>query len=359
MSGLFNVFRTGSRRRRPAFTLVELLVVIAIIGILIALLLPAVQSAREAARRMQCTNNLKQLGLALHNYHDSFKCFPPGYVFHAEGKSGNGGGNSCQWGWNVFLFPYMEQKPLQDALRPNDWRLQEFLQGSNWNNGGRELAQTSIETLVCPSANNPLLNTERKITGGGGQRTCATSNYVGNRGLRNSVRADDGGGVLFGNSEVKFADITDGTSNVIGAGERRYGWTGGTKAALWIGVGDPTSAWKTGNAAENDSDVSAVSAAHCWKLNGPVNYHQRRGYGSNHPDGANFLLCDGSCRFVSDQIEFDLGGKPDKFSQPLNDTSNPDSWINAADDPPGFPENQGVFQLLGMREDNMPIPEGF
>ena len=100
--------------RRPAFTLVELLVVIAIIGILIALLLPAVQAAREAARRSQCTNNLKQIGLALHNYHDTHKSFPTGMVTFWPDPPGSHVTDEPVWGWAALVLPFIEQKPLHD-----------------------------------------------------------------------------------------------------------------------------------------------------------------------------------------------------------------------------------------------------
>ena len=106
--------------RHKGFTLIELLVVIAIIGVLIALLLPAVQAAREAARRSQCTNNLKQIGLGLHNYHGALNCFPPGYLSTPFPSGANVGDNSGPgWGWLAMALPYMEQR---DAVRQHQFR---------------------------------------------------------------------------------------------------------------------------------------------------------------------------------------------------------------------------------------------
>ena len=119
MSGTRTDRQSGDPRLMRAFTLVELLVVISIIGVLMALLLPAVQAARETARRMQCQNNLHQIGIAMHNYHDAIKCFPPGYVSVAVDVE--------EWGWTVFLLPYMQRKPLYHELNPRDRRLADVL----------------------------------------------------------------------------------------------------------------------------------------------------------------------------------------------------------------------------------------
>src|SRR5438093_341312 len=145
------LFSQANRRRRDAFTLVELLVVIAIIGVLVALLLPAVQAAREASRRSKCTNNSKQLGLALHNYHDVFKVFPINYAQSAQGfngPSGNSGDNdSRQCSWMALILPYIEQSNLYNSI--------------NWNLGMKDaggrptsnvaIAQTVVPVFRCPS----------------------------------------------------------------------------------------------------------------------------------------------------------------------------------------------------------------
>lgn len=144
-----------STTNRRGFTLIELLVVIAIIAILIALLLPAVQQAREAARRSQCRNNLKQIGLALHNYHDNYNAFPPGALAmnvttgvayklgDAEPSRSNVGGG---WGWSTFILPFIDQAPLYSSLNPN---------GNNFPLNPTALTRTILPVYICPSEASP------------------------------------------------------------------------------------------------------------------------------------------------------------------------------------------------------------
>ena len=137
--------RVRSPRVRPAFTLVELLVVIAIIGILVALLLPAIQAAREAARRTQCVNNLKQIGIGLQNYHDTFRSFPPGTLFWpAAGANPNG--DNQMWGWSALLLPFVEQATLHDQMRVTTWTLRQLLN----NNANRNFGADTPDGLPVP-----------------------------------------------------------------------------------------------------------------------------------------------------------------------------------------------------------------
>ena len=207
------------RNRRRGFTLIELLVVIAIIAILVALLLPAVQQAREAARRSSCKNNLKQIGVALHNYHDTYSMLPPGYVRQHTDDNGN-------WGWGAFILPAMEQKntfETADVAGPTS------LSGAIGNGTMRAALQKGIANWRCPSDTGPELNNQRKING----QSLATSNYVASnstKSLCNNYTGNAGGncnnganGPFVMNRGTRFRDITDGTSNTIAVGER--GWT--------------------------------------------------------------------------------------------------------------------------------------
>ena len=185
-----NVRRSNCQR---GFTLIELLVVIAIIAILIALLLPAVQQAREAARRSTCKNNLKQIGLAMHNYHETFGMFPPGYV--EEILNTNGGhvaDNEGHWAWNALLLPYLDQQALYDQYRMNEpWDSEHNL----------KIAETVVPVFSHPSSSKP-----------------ANTGYF----------VVVGDGTAFGSKEgVSFKEITDGTSNTIAVVEakRDVPWT--------------------------------------------------------------------------------------------------------------------------------------
>jgi len=200
----------NARFRRPGFTLVELLVVIAIIGILVALLLPAVQAAREAARRMQCSNNLKQIGLAMHNHHDTYKTFPSGGLGWSRPRSFTAtgvpaGAKTQNWGWAYQILPYMEQTSVWEHA------------------SDAVVASTNIKTYSCPSLRAPTKFPYSQSNPTGFR---AMMDYVGNGGtyggwwgFDRSVNSMDGPLAPSGFA-MRFANVTDGTSNTLFAGEK-------------------------------------------------------------------------------------------------------------------------------------------
>ena len=347
--------RSVAAGRRPAFTLVELLVVIAIIGILIALLLPAVQAAREAARRSQCTNNLKQIGISLHNYHDTFKCFPPGSIIPDVGRTTPR--NVPNWGWLSFLLPYMEEKPLQDALEIDQWLLNEIYTLPFATTGvDATLAATPIDPLICPSSKSrpqsedPARLHPVDIDGDGtALDPVGTSNYVGSAGPRDDQAG--GNGVLHRSRACRFQDIRDGTSNVFAVGERDRD----CQAGIWIGYRN----YGRSNTVTNPN-YGDTQGATCFPLNATTVAQCRKGFSSEHPDGAVFCLCDGSVRFVSDLIEFSNGLVDPvncPYSTNVNNTIQSDVTLDWATQ--AARGNLGVYQLLSIRADNQPIPKDF
>jgi len=299
-------------KRRSGFTLVELLVVIAIIGILIALLLPAVQAAREAARRSQCTNNLKQLGLALHNYHDSHQCFPSGWL-----NKSYGGGNYNLWGWSALILPYVEQQPLHQQLRVGDPSLEDAATAASVASGSSQdmlVMGQAVAGFRCPSCEGPAQNLLRDRfpwAAGNNSGRLATNNYVAANDSFRTQRSITGGpgaqrGLFRENSSYSFASIRDGSSNVIALGERRYYTRTDTSrryttgAAIMHGV-------RRRNARNHRADQVAAG---CTPINHKVDATRgwtRQGFSSNHPGGAVFTLGDGSVRFISETIELDSG----------------------------------------------------
>jgi len=310
-----------SRKPIRAFTLVELLVVIAIIGILVAQLLPAIQAAREAARRAQCSSNLRQHGIALQNYHDSLGCFPPGFmVLTNSGQVGGG------WAWGVFLMPFLEQSPLQNELSPTMYTLAEVISDPAL----VPMLQMNLSVFRCPSSPMEPL---REFQGGG--QLVATANYTCCRGYFNyagtTLLTKANNGVLFGQSGVRMRDVVDGTSNTFAIGER---------TVLQAHQADP-SKWPSWCGPGGLGIGSTVSSAVVDRLNHPTNMHC---FSSHHAGGAMFGFVDGSVHFISDSIESAMGGL-----DPGN-TTNPGDFANAAGQ-----GHMGVYQLLGARDDRQPI----
>jgi prepilin-type N-terminal cleavage/methylation domain-containing protein len=206
---------THKRQRRIGFTLIELLVVIAIIAILIGLLLAAVQRVRVAAARLQCQNNLKQLALAAHNFHDTMSCFPPGLVTPDQSGPIAPPGVKLTNLW-VEMLPYLEQANLQRRWDPYDFR----------NNiaGGRDATTAhAIKVLVCPADALPSPVFDWRPPGppawAGG--FYAMSSYGGNGGTRSFIDPNDDG-VFYKQSRIRLVDITDGTSSTFLVGERSH-----------------------------------------------------------------------------------------------------------------------------------------
>jgi prepilin-type N-terminal cleavage/methylation domain-containing protein len=306
--------------RRAGFTLVELLVVIAIIGILIALLLPAVQAAREAARRAQCSNNLKQIGLGLHNYHDTSKCFPIG-VFGVFRHS-----------WMLAILPQVEQGALHDQLVFADF--DGYAGGPN----GAVLSDYTPEFVWCPSSACDRLCV--RVSNG---RYCSSASYIGIAGATTSstdftdptgrsrcVSCNQGyacsNGVLVPNRVVKIRDIIDGTSNVIMVGENSaWGRTaagtdveirGSAEWGCWIGSGASQGPPATGG---TYGFAGSPWCRNVTTMRYPVGMRtQLTGSGGNyrdgtnnalhsaHPGGAQSLRVDGGVSFLSETLAMDV-----------------------------------------------------
>lgn len=294
-------------RKLRGFTLVELLVVIAIIGILIALLLPAVQAAREAARRAQCTSNLKQIGLALHNYHETHRAFPAGHM-----ESGmDGPSYRHQLGFLAYILPYVEQGNAGDLI---DLKLLDVTVSASQNPAFMPAGGTDIATYMCPS--DPVSRVDEDW---------APTNYVGNQGIECECRQRDCTGLFGHGTWMRLADIPDGTSNTIAIGETlkgdmnvdtlgdNYIYDRGADAseidscqATTPNASDRTTVWLGGhpqhnmfstNRGPNDPRVDCKAPS-----NGCTDFSAR----SAHPEGANLCLADGSVHFLSETIAVDV-----------------------------------------------------
>lgn len=324
-----------SADRVEGFTLIELLVVIAIIAVLIALLLPAVQSAREAARRSQCVNNMKQIGVAMHNYVAAVGVFPPGYVSAVDPKvldacnqdaeNQHGVDLGTGWAWGSMILPYLDQGPLYNSINFN-------LSVAYRQNDTCSL--TALNVYLCPSdpgpSTIPVFSDPPDPANPGSFSAVnivdivSRGNYVGMFGLgevcahsgaRDSANNNGNGplgqhaGMFYRNSRTSFAEISDGTSNTIAVGERSHNLSYVTWVARsidgWLG--------KT-SFVEGGTDKFDPSPEECWvqvlgpagledgsrTINQPVAHVED--YWSRHPGGANMLFGDGSVRFLKETI---------------------------------------------------------
>ena len=294
-------------RNRRGFTLIELLVVIAIIAILISLLLPAVQQAREAARRTQCKNNLKQIGLALHNYHDVHGIFPAGqYLDKTPLEDGSGVADTrlnSQWNWSVMILPFMDQGNMFDAFDVGPSTFEEVC--NDVVGGRRALVETPLSSWICPSDPHGPINRNRPYLAKAGGGLCdamflsedlyaAKSNYPGCNGHNNNDGIFDSGN----NRRIRIRDITDGTSNTIIVGERD------SPDGKWAGMiygeeltcDGTTSIWCAAFKTEHQMNTGVIGGT------GAVD--PKLCAGSSHPGGAQFCLADGSVRFISENVEW-------------------------------------------------------
>ncbi len=295
-------------RRRHGFTLIELLVVIAIIAVLIALLLPAVQAAREAARRSQCINNLKQMGLALSNYHDALGAYPSGYVTtskYVDGESDVAPG----WGWAAMILPQLEQPAVFASIN-----FTRAIQDPS----NATASRTIVRTYLCPSDQPPA--GAFPVTDGAGNTvaTVASSSYASCAGsdaadVATGLNNDGlGNGVFYRNSGTRIAAITDGTSQTILILERGWAMTEGT----WVGAIAGGVVLRGPNNPCPGSPLTnylapALVQAHCHLLN--TNADADAGLddpSSFHPGGANVLFGDGSVHFLKN-VTADAGSNPD------------------------------------------------
>lgn len=301
----------ASRARLAGFTLVELLVVIAIIGVLVALLLPAVQAAREAARRTQCQNNIKQMSLAFHNHHDTFKHLPTGgWGWDYVGDPDGGFAENQPGGWTYNILPFIEQQNLREigAGQPGPLKLDEL----------RRLVGIPIKFYHCPSRRKPDLypilvepvNAARPVTRG------AKLDYAANCGDQHANENTGGSptmaiptnftGILFNKSTVRLAEITDGTSNTAMVGEKYLSianyYTGDDAADnenLYVGFDNDNSRSMNNQTAPCSSFPTCVRFPPRQDSRQFVNHHI---FGSAHPGGFNLGLCDGSVRTISYSI---------------------------------------------------------
>jgi prepilin-type N-terminal cleavage/methylation domain-containing protein/prepilin-type processing-associated H-X9-DG protein len=305
-------------RLRPAFTLVELLVVIAILAVLIGLLVPAVQKVREAANKAKCQNNLRQIALGLHDYHDTYKVLPQGEAFEYP---------TFYWSWLAQLLPFVEQGPLYDKAyawasgtggAPGGYSWWPW--GDFWDSPPQTPANPALNVTVpiflCPSDQRNLVTgsvTDFEVGGTFlGQASFALTSYQGNAGITGDFSDPAPQGVLFWQSHVRLTDVTDGTSQTILVGERPpdsdlvYGWwfagagfdgsgigaqLNGAAEVNYLNTLNTLQGEFPGVNCQNPQDLQFKGGSvqdPCMQLH----------FWSQHTGGANFAFCDGSVQFI-------------------------------------------------------------
>lgn len=360
---------SGRSPRRPGFTLLELLVSIGVIGILIALLIPAVQHVRESSRRTECQSRLHNIGLALAHYEGVHRGRPAAYAPRRINKALSIAGQEPAYAWGVMLLPYLEEKPLYDALNVN----QDLLRDVAVDPARKALLERPLSIYQCrsnmggPTTESAPVGEDRKrlFRGPNVPEDAAfggTSSYVANCGYfetyhpailkegaqlvnRGNEETGPNNGLFYNASHVRDGQITDGLSNTLAIGERA--WFQGS--STWVG---------SANLRGNRSGGSAVCLSRVyWRINAipdppgtlitPDSKQLIRGesnarsaFGSYHPGGANFLYADGRTHFLNESIDF------------RNTTES-----FQIDVPSGVPDEEllGVFQKLGIRNDGQPV----
>lgn len=325
--------------KRPGFTLVELLVVIAIIATLIGLLLPAVQSARESARRMACSNNIKQLALAMHGHHDARKVLPPAASERSIDPNQMEG-----WSWIMRVLPYMEQRSLYETMASGSAAAGWSATMSQIGGAVAAAARQPMPGLSCPSCRVGPLEPVDAYNAFGGSYKSSKTNYVGNAGSMSlggsattMVKASQG--TVRHCDGIRFKDVTDGLSKTFLIGE-----AGGVadpllpgtpedrrQPGLWLGVSSP----------RQDNPLNrTVTRITRYKLNSGA----YDGFGSSHPGGGNFAMCDGSVSFVNDAIESTSEGTYYNITE-----SNLQQVLSV------ITRTVGVYQRLSIRADGNAI----
>jgi prepilin-type N-terminal cleavage/methylation domain-containing protein/prepilin-type processing-associated H-X9-DG protein len=355
---LSSSWRRFSARRHPrtprkGFTLVELLVVIAIIGVLVSLLLPAVQAAREAARRSQCTNNIKQLALACMTYHDTRKGFPPALTYSEKALTARGSTPTNMAGvdgnpyhgpnWGIMILPYIEQQALYSRFN-----LKEYVSADV----NREPRGQNIDTMLCPT--DSAFNTQRfEVPAALGGDNWARGNYGANSSLSHMQRDNvayspahtDSApvwfgtgwatglswtrGIMGGNTSLSIKQIEDGTSNTVLLVELRAGLTPGDRRGIWaMGMAGANSVWAystddclgpnyCASGADNILGSNRAVAEggeglftqNCMGVSSTGSTSFQAGPRSQHPSGVTVAFADGSVTFISDNIEVHHGGR--------------------------------------------------